>query len=168
MGEERERGRWQVGYRRCAALVREVVRLESAHRPHELVLQEGERAVALRSEVDLAVLRFEVGDQLDQVLCGHRGIGDEDMRHVGHQAHRDEILLDVVAELGIQAHAHRMRGHGGHEKRIAVGRGLGGVFGADVAARTRPVVADNRPAPARRCTPPARGLRISAAVNSAS
>ena len=56
----------------------------------------------------------------------------------------DEVLLGVVGELLVE------RGVGGedavvaHQQRVAVGRGMRGLLGGDVAARAGPVLDDER------------------------
>ena len=55
---------------------------------------------------------------------------------------RHEVALRVIREILVQTRVHGDRRIRGDEERVTVGRRLRRRFGADVAARARPVIHD--------------------------
>ena len=74
---------------------------------------------------------------------GHRGIGHQDLRNLSGEADRDEVLFDVerqlVVELRIDGVRRQREQHG-----VAIGSGLGGEVGAEVACRPASILDDDR------------------------
>ena len=130
-----------------AALVRDVRHLHAGHHLEQLAREMDRRAVARRREIELAGIRLRVGDELLHRVHRQRRIDHEHVGNAGDQDDRREILDVVVRHLRVQARVDRVRAHGAHFQRVAVGRGLGDQLRADVAAGAGPVVDDDRLAP---------------------
>ena len=87
--------------------------------------------------VDLAFVRFDVGDEFLEILWRQILARQDQDRRAGEQPDRLEILLRMIGELGIKRHGSRMRSHMPCYQRIAVigglrrARGGGGAAGAD-------------------------------------
>jgi hypothetical protein len=126
-----------------------VVHLGPGHALEQLAGEMNGRAIAGRGVVELARIGFRVVDQvlhgldLGQLLLHHQDIGQvRDLRD------RDEVLLGIVGELGIEILVDRdLRRH--DEQRRAVGRALGDAVHADIGGRTRDVLDDDARMPQR-------------------
>ncbi len=101
------------------------------------------RAVARRSEVDLAGVGLGVGNELGDRVHRQLRIGDQEIGAGREQCDRREILDRVIADVGVDRGSDREgRGVAEHQ-RIAVGFGACGRFGADGAARPGTIVDDD-------------------------
>ncbi len=85
-----------------------------------------------------------VGDEVRDGFDVRRRMHGEDVHHPADEEHRDEILLQVVARLRIDARIDGAGADGALDERVAVGRGLGGARSADVASRARHVLDHDR------------------------
>jgi hypothetical protein len=78
----------------------------------------------------------ELGESLGLHLVR---IDDDHLRRPRHQGDRDEVLLEIVVEIGIQRRRDGMV-RGAHEECVAVRDGLGGERGPDGATCARAVL----------------------------
>ena len=101
-------------------------------------------ADAGRAEVELAGLRLGQRDKLLQRLGLDLRIDDDQHRHVGDVGDGNERGLDVERHLRIEELIGREDAGRRHQQRVAVGRSLGDRIGADIAARARAVLDDDR------------------------
>ena len=103
------------------------------------------RPIADRAEGHLA--RFGLGPRNGFACIGRvvtaRQAG-HDIGHIRHHADTDKSPARVKARVGIQDGVHPLCGHGAKEQGIAIGLGLGGGHGADIAARAGAVFHPNR------------------------
>ena len=87
--------------------------------------------------------RLGVGDEFLEVVRRHRIVGKQQQRHIGADRDRHEIVEIMPRALGKQQ---RRRGGGKgdvvKQQRMAVGRGLGDLIGADRAAATADILDD--------------------------
>ncbi len=90
-----------------AALVGHVVHVEAGVEAEHLHLQAVEAAAARRGEVDLALVRLGVLDQLLGIVGRELGVGDQYAGRVGDDRDRDEILLGLDGEVGEQTRVDR-------------------------------------------------------------
>ena len=103
-------------------------------------------AVALAAEAHLAGARLDVIDQFPE--RAHRQVLAHD-HHIGHRAHQGEWneLLRLVGELLVEALVDGQRPRRAEQQRVAVGLGLVGEIGPDVAAGAGLVLDHDRLAP---------------------
>ena len=120
--------------------------VDPRHRFEQLAGEMAGGAVTLRGEIELARMRFGKRDQLLHggrlLLRRHR----QHQRHGGDERDRHETVR-IVGELLVKRLVDGERRRIGEQQRIAVRRGLGRLFGADIAAGAGPVVDDHRLAP---------------------
>jgi hypothetical protein len=77
-------------------------------------------------------------------LTGSPGYTTSTFGGLRQQDHRHEVLLVVEGHLRVEARVDRVRAHGAHVERVAVGWRLGRLLAADVAARAGLVLDDDR------------------------
>ena len=103
-----------------------------------------------RCIVELARIGLGVVDQvLDRLDLGELLLHHQDVRQARNLRDRDEVLLRIEGELGVEVLVDRdLRRH--HEQGRAVGRALGDAVHADVGGRARDVLDDDARVPQRR------------------
>ena len=84
------------------------------------------RADACVPHVELAFVRFRVGDEFLEIVGREVLANREQLGLLGDKPDRLEILLRVVAEIGIEERRSRMRAHMARDKCVAVGSGARG------------------------------------------
>src|SRR5204862_473083 len=97
-----------------------------------------------RGIVDFARPRLRVVDQLLHGVHRQRGVDDEYQREVSDHRDLREIPERRIGQLRVDRRIHGHRPARAHEQRIAVGGGLGDVFGGDDALRAGLVLDDDR------------------------
>ncbi|MNT19765.1 hypothetical protein D3C72_1550370 [compost metagenome] len=101
------------------------------------------RAIARRGVAQLVRVLSGVGDQLLHVVGGHRRVHHQDVGQVADTDDGREAGFRVVALLLVQADIDGQRAGGAEQDGVAVGLGVGDVFGADVAAGAAAVLDDD-------------------------
>src|SRR5450631_4190865 len=91
-------------------------------------------AFAGRGVIELARLRLGERDQLLHVVRGQRRVDQNDERAGGDEPDRREVLARVVADVWIKRRIDGERSGAAEPERVAVGRGLGDLAGAERAA----------------------------------
>ncbi len=85
-----------------------------------------------------------VGDQLLDVVRGHRRVDHHGVGHIGQQAQRGEVFHAAKGHVGHQRGVHRVGAHGAYQQGVAVGPGARDHGGADIAGCAGLVVDDHR------------------------
>ncbi len=134
----------EVRHGRRTALVGHVLHVHLGHALEQLARQVDGTAAARRAEVDLARVGLGVGDQLLHRLERLRGVGDQQVGHVGHAGQGREVLHGIERHLPVERCIDGVRAHRAHEERVAVGGRACRHLAADVAARAGTVVHHHR------------------------
>jgi hypothetical protein len=131
----------QVAQRRAGAGVRDVGDEGLGLQLEQLAGQVVRGAGAGRAVVELARAALHQLEEGLEVGPDVLRVDHHHLRHAGHQRERDQVLLEVVVELGV----HRRRDgvvHRAHEDVVAVGRRARRDAGAQRAAGAAAVVDD--------------------------
>ena len=110
------------------------------------------------ADIELARIGFGVGNEFLEVVGGKIFADHEQFRVFGRQSNRLEILLRIVAEIGVERRRQRIGAEVAGQDRVAVGGGAGGAQRANrapgaadilhhefLAEMTREDVSDIRP-----------------------
>ena len=124
----RATGEWRLGRKRFAQKLEWVL---DAGVGADQVLG-GTRAIG--TEGKLTGLRLGLRHQLGHALGCDAGAHHQHIRHLGHDADRRQIFLEVVGQLGVGAGGNGVV-HRSHEKGVAVGPGLGDEVRSEGSAR---------------------------------
>src|SRR6516164_1306685 len=112
---------WRMG----VAAIRHVQHVDAGHQFEQLAAEMRRGSDPRRAHGDLARIGFCIGDQLRNAVDRNRRMH---LDHVG-RAHdprdRHEVADEIVVEPVVKRHADRVA-DAGHQKRIAVGRRMGG------------------------------------------
>lgn len=114
----------------------------AGHRPELFAAQVKDRTDTRRAERIFAGVGFQQRDQALHVGRRNGRIDNEQCRRHAHAPDRREIADRVVGHVFVQAGIDGVGRHRRHQNGVAVGRRLGDVIGADVAARPRTVLDD--------------------------
>jgi hypothetical protein len=123
----------QVGEERAAALVRHVQRVDAGLQLEHLEREVLRRSLPGRAEGDLAGLGLAAGDDVGNGERLLRRVGDQQVGRDADQHDRNEVLLDAVAQLRLQAGRQAVAVDVRHQQRRAVARLLRGVLGGEHA-----------------------------------
>ena len=121
----------QIGQRRSGALVRNMREVDSSGVGKQHGAETDAAAGAGRGIVKLARLRFRERDQFLHIVRRHRLVHQDNERAGGNQADWCKILARVVADIRIECRIDGERAGATKSERIAVGRRLGDLAGAD-------------------------------------
>ncbi|MNK86304.1 hypothetical protein D3C87_1062120 [compost metagenome] len=134
----------QIHQRLPAAFVRHV---HQVHARHVLEQLAGQMGGASRARGRKGILAGVLAGQLDQVRHvghGHVLVDDEHIADGRGVDDRQQIAAGLVARIGVEKLIDGQDARGAEQQRLAIGRGLGHHGGADIAARARAVLDDDR------------------------
>src|SRR5262245_15908997 len=109
-------------------------RLDAYRRIEKKAADIRNRANAGVPHVELALVRLRIGDKFFEII-GRKILADrKQLRLLGNQPDRLEILLRVIAEIGIEKRCRRMRTHVPGNQRVAISSGARRAQRSDGAA----------------------------------
>jgi hypothetical protein len=117
-------------HRAARALVRHVRKFHAGELLQVFTAEMAGGAGAVGTKRHHFLTRFRQFDQFGQRAYRHRGMHHDHDRRRGHLRDRRQIALQVKRHFRKQGDVHRKR-RGGHQQRVAVGRGFDHLFGAD-------------------------------------
>ena len=129
----------QIGH--VAALVRHLHHVGAGHHLEQFAGHMRPGADAGRRDVELAGIGLGIGDQLGHRFHRKLRIDHDDERGAADGADRREVAGEIEIQMLIKRGVDGI-GRDDEEERIAVRRGVGDDFGADIAGGARPIVDD--------------------------
>src|SRR5262249_6500428 len=123
------------------APIRNVNHFGCGHELEQLAANMWRGSNAVRGQVDLAGVRFEISRELRKRRGRKRWRQDDDERRFGDTCDWRDIADEIEIEVAIERHVYGIGGDR-QQDRVAVGLGFRDIFGADIGAGAWPILND--------------------------